>query len=60
VNAVRLVERQFEKNVDDIICDPVPRIQFDAIMQFLSPGISAFEAQYAALRMCVRSCQTAD
>src|SRR5438552_8093586 len=30
-NAVRMVERQFGKNVDDVICDPETRAQFDAL-----------------------------
>ena len=51
LNAVRLVERQFGKNVDDVICDPDTRAQFDAMIQFLSPGTSAFESQYAALSL---------
>lgn len=51
LNAARLVERQFGKNVDDVICDPEPRAQFDAMIQFLSPGTWAFEAQYAALSL---------
>lgn len=51
LNAVRLVERQFNKNVDEIICDPQMRVQFDAMIQFLSPGTSSFEAQYAALSL---------
>jgi len=51
LNAARLVERQFGKNVDDVICDPNTRAQFDAMIQFLSPGTSAFEAQYAALSL---------
>jgi len=48
---VRLLERQFSKNVDDIICDPITRAQFDAMIQFLSPGSSVFETQYAALSL---------
>jgi hypothetical protein len=48
---VRLLERQFSKNVDDIICDPLTRAQFDAMIQFLSPGASIFETQYAALSL---------
>lgn len=51
LNSARLLERQFGKNVDDIICDPETRAQFDALVQFLSPGTSAFEAQYAALNL---------
>jgi hypothetical protein len=51
LNAARLVERQFGKNVDDVICDPHTRAQFDAMIQFLSPGTSAFESQYAALSL---------
>ena len=51
LNAMRLVERQFGKNVDDVICDPDTRAQFDAMIQFLSPGTSAFEAQYTALSL---------
>jgi hypothetical protein len=50
-NAVRLVERQFGKNVDDVICDPAMRAQFDALVQFLSPATSTFEAEYAALSL---------
>ncbi len=50
-NAIRLVERQFSKNVDDVICDPETRAQFDAIIQFLAPGTSTFEAEYAALSL---------
>jgi len=50
-NAIRLVERQFGKNVDDVICDPETRAQFDAIIQFLTPGTSTFEAEYAALSL---------
>ncbi|MFC1783898.1 hypothetical protein ACFL02_10005, partial [Planctomycetota bacterium] len=50
-NTMRLVERQFGKNVDDVICDPDTRAQFDAMIQFLSPGTSAFEAQYTALSL---------
>jgi len=30
--AVRLVERQFGKNVDDVICDPDTKAQFDALI----------------------------
>ena len=51
LNAARLVERQFHKNMDDVICDPVTRTQFDALIQFLAPGTSPFEAQYAALSL---------
>jgi len=51
LNAMRFVERQFSKNVDDVICDPETRSQFDAMIQFLSPETSAFEAQYAALSL---------
>jgi hypothetical protein len=51
LNAIRLVERQFGKNVDDVICDPDTLAQFDAMIQFLSPGTSAFESQYAALSL---------
>ena len=51
LNTMRLVERQFGKNVDDVICDPDMRAQFDAMIQFLSPGTSAFEAQYTALSL---------
>jgi hypothetical protein len=47
----RLLERQFAKNVDDIISDPETRAQFDAMVQFMAPGTSAFEAQYAALSL---------
>jgi hypothetical protein len=50
-NAVRLVERQFGKNVDDVVCDPEARAQFDALVQFLAPGTSTFEAEYAALSL---------
>jgi hypothetical protein len=50
-NVVRLVERQFGKNVDDVICDPEMRSQFEAMLQFLSPQTSAFEARYAALSL---------
>jgi hypothetical protein len=49
--AVRLVERQFGKNVDDVICDPDTKAQFDALIQFICPGTSPFEAQYAALHL---------
>lgn len=51
LNAARMVERQFGKKVDDVICDPETRAQFDAMVQYLSPGPSAFEAQYAALSL---------
>jgi len=51
LNTVRLVERQFNKNVDDVLCDPHIRTQFDALIQFMSPGTSAFEARYAALSL---------
>jgi hypothetical protein len=51
MNSARIVERQFRKNVDNIICDPQTRAQFDAIVQFMCPGVSAFEAQYAALNL---------
>jgi hypothetical protein len=50
-NSARFVERQFGKNVDDVICDPKTRMLFDAMVQFLSPGASAFESQYAALNL---------
>jgi len=46
-----LVDKQFGKNVDDVICDPETRVQFDAMIQFMMPGVSAFEAQYAALSL---------
>lgn len=51
LNVTRLVERQFAKNVDDVICDPDARSQFDAMVQFVCPGTSTFEAQYAALSL---------
>ncbi len=51
LNGARMLERQFGKNVDNIICDPVARAQFDALIQFLSPGASKFETQYAALSL---------
>jgi hypothetical protein len=51
LNVTRLLERQCGKNVDDIICDPQTRSQFDAFMQFMSPKTPAFEAQYAALSL---------
>jgi hypothetical protein len=51
LNTARFVERQFEKNVDDVICDPDARAQFDAMIQFLCPGTIAFEARYAALSL---------
>lgn len=50
-NIVRLVERQFGKNIDDVVCDPQARIQFDAMVQFVCPGTPTFEAQYAALSL---------
>ena len=50
-NSARFVQRQFGKNVDDVICDPKTRMLFDAMVQFFSPGASAFEAQYAALNL---------
>jgi hypothetical protein len=50
-NSARFVQRQFGKNVDDVICDPTTRMLFDAMVQFLCPGASAFEAQYAALNL---------
>lgn len=51
LNTARLVEKQFRKNVDEIVCDPDTRAQFDAFIQFMCPGTSAFEAQYAALSL---------
>jgi hypothetical protein len=51
LNTIRLVERQFGKNVDDVICDPETQVQFDAMIQFMMPGMPAFEAQYAALSL---------
>jgi len=50
-NAARFVEKQFGKNVDDVISDPVTRAQFDALIQFLAPGTSTFEGQYAVLSL---------
>ena len=32
LNSARLLEKQFEKTVDDIICDPQTRSQFDALV----------------------------
>ncbi len=49
--AVRLLERQFSTNVDQIICIPERRCQFDALVQFLLPGGSEFEARYKALTL---------
>lgn len=51
LNTARLVEKQFGKNVDEIICNPDTRAQFDALIQFMCPGTSAFESQYAALSL---------
>jgi len=51
LNTIRLVERQFGKNVDEVICDPNMRAQFDAMVQFLCPGTPSFEAQYTALSL---------
>jgi GIY-YIG catalytic domain len=51
LNAVRMTEKQFRSNVDDIICNPEHRAQFDALVQFMCPGIALFEAQYAALSL---------
>jgi len=51
LNAMRIIERQLGKNVDDVICDPATQSQFDAMIQFLSPGASQFETQYAALSL---------
>lgn len=39
LNTVRLIERQFGKNVDDVICNPETRAHFDAMIQFMKPGI---------------------
>lgn len=49
--AIRLMERQFKTNVDQIICKPEWRYQFDAITQFLLPGASVFESRYMALNL---------
>jgi predicted GIY-YIG superfamily endonuclease len=51
LNTVRLIERQFGKNVDNVICDPATRAQFDAMIQFMVPELHAFEARYAALTL---------
>jgi hypothetical protein len=51
LNAMRVIERQLGKNVDNVICDPDTRSQFDAMIQFLHPGASPFETQYAALSL---------
>jgi len=50
-NVVRLVERQFQKSVDDVICDPILRAQFTALITFVKPDVPAFEAEYAALSL---------
>ncbi len=50
-NVIRLVERQFGKTVDNVICDPEMRSQFDAMIKFLSPSASPFEAEYTALSL---------
>jgi len=49
--AVRLMERQFDANVDRIICNPDMRCQFDAMVQYLLPGASVFESRYKALTL---------
>lgn len=49
--AVRLMERQFDMNVDRIICNPAWRCQFDAMVQFMLPEASAFESRYKALTL---------
>jgi len=55
LNTARLLEKQFDKNVDDIICDPDAQAQFDALIQFFCPGTPAFEAKYAALSLRKRN-----
>jgi len=36
LNAARLIERQFGQTVDNVLCDPNMRAQFDALIQFLA------------------------
>ncbi len=50
-NTVRLVERQFQKTVDDIICDVHLRTHFDSLVEFLSPGVPPLESRYCALTL---------
>jgi len=50
-NAVRLVERQFQKTVDDIICDVHLCTHFDSLVEFLSPGVPPLESRYCALTL---------
>ena len=49
--AARLMERQFDVNVDRILCNPERRCQFDALVQFMEPGAPAFECRFRALTL---------
>lgn len=49
--AARMMERQFGTNIDRVICDPEKLEQFDALVEFLIPGVSYADARYRALTL---------
>ncbi|MCY2954584.1 MAG: hypothetical protein NTU53_21860 [Planctomycetota bacterium] len=51
LNAARLIERQYSTTIDEIVCNPATRTEFDTLMQMLYPDISLFEARYTVLSL---------
>lgn len=49
--AVRFMERRDAVSLDDIICDPVQAIEFDALAARLAPGYKPVEYRWAALNL---------
>jgi hypothetical protein len=49
--AVRFLERKHQVSLDQILCDPVRVVEFDAVAVALAPGFSPFEYRWAALNL---------